>query len=213
MINRFSIKNIWKAAILPGCFFVYGCENDVNEVRELGRKRANVEEGRNIESWLSMNGRMRAHLTAPILLRSQTDSGQRSEFPQSLHVDFYNDSTKQIESQLFAKYGNYMETQAKVYLRDSVVIFNTKGDTLFAEDMYWDQNTQEFYTNRRATVVRDFGRTRFTPLKGLRAVQDFSKVSFFEIQNGSYFFIPDSTASPKTDSTLPHPKPPVPVAH
>lgn len=193
MNNIFPIKKLGKAAILTGCFFVCACENDVNEVQELGRKKQNVEEGRNISSFLSMNGKMRAHLTAPLLLRTDGDSGKRSEFPNTLHVDFYNDSTKQVESQLNAKYGRYNETEHKIYLRDNVVMFNIKGDTLFCEDLYWDQNTGEFYTNRKATVIRNYGHTRFTPLHGIKAKQDFSKIEFFEVERGSYFFVPDST--------------------
>jgi hypothetical protein len=205
MINSFHPKKILKAAILTGCFFMCACENDVNEVRELGKRKLNVEEGRNIESYLSMNGKMRAHLTAPLLLRSDGDSGKMSEFPNTLHVDFYNDSTKQIESQLNARYGRYKENDNKIYLRDNVVFFNNKGDTLFCEDMYWDQSIGKFYTAKKATVVRNFGLTRFTPLKGLSATQDFSNILFYEMRSDSYYFVPDSTKSGPTvvgDTTL-----------
>lgn len=195
MIKTFSIKKLIKAAILSGCFFVCACENDVNAVQELGRKKLNVEEGRNISSYLSMNGKMRAHLTAPLLLRKETDTGRLSEFPNSLHVDFYNDSTKLVESQLNADYGWYNENTHKVYLRDHVVMYNNKGDSLFCEDMYWDQTAQEFYTNRRAVVVHNYGLTRFVPLKGLKAKQDFSRIEYYETQTGGHFFIPDSNQS------------------
>src|SRR5258708_3149309 len=99
MINPFTHKKLITAAILTGCFFMFACENDVNEVRELGRKKPGIEEGKNISSFLSMNGKMRAHLTAPLLLRYQGDSARKAEFPNTLHVDFYNDTAK-IESQL-----------------------------------------------------------------------------------------------------------------
>lgn len=195
--------NIIKAALLTGCFFVCACENDVNEVRELGRRKANVEEGRNIESYLSMNGKMRAHLTAPLLLRSDGDSGKMSEFPNTLHVDFFNDSTKQIESQLNADYGRYKENDNKIYLRGNVVFFNNKGDTLFCEDMYWDQTAEKFYTNKKAVVVRNFGRTRFTPLNGLSATQDFKHLQFFMLKDDSFFFVPDSTQSGSSPAPAP----------
>jgi hypothetical protein len=87
MINQLFHKKLIKAALLTGCFFMCACENDVNEVRELGRKRQNIEEGKNIESYLSMNGKMRAHLTAPLLLR-YVDSGNMAEFPQVIACRF-----------------------------------------------------------------------------------------------------------------------------
>ncbi len=182
------------------------CENDVNEVRELSRKRQNIEEGRNIESYLSMNGKMRAHLTAPLLMR-YVDSGNMAEFPKSLHVDFFNDSAK-VESQLRALFGRYRESENKVYLRDSVVVFNTKGDTLFCEDLYWDQAAQKFYTNRKVIMSRTYRRTLITGINGMTATQDLSNITFFKPDPNSFFYIPDSTQS----TTAPPPAPPAAVA-
>ncbi|MGI8636113.1 MAG: LPS export ABC transporter periplasmic protein LptC, partial [Segetibacter sp.] len=114
MSNRQNklFKNI--AAIITGCFFVWSCENDIREVQDLNKKAISVEEGKQIESYLSENGKIKAKLTAPLMLRYQKDT-PKVEFPKSLHVDFYNDSTK-VESQLSAKYGRYMENENKVFL-------------------------------------------------------------------------------------------------
>lgn len=191
---------------------MYACENDVNEVRELGRKKQNIEEGKKIESYLSMNGKMRAHLTAPLLLR-YVDSANMAEFPKTLHVDFYNDSAK-VESQLSALFGRYRESENKVYLRDSVVVFNTKGDTLFCEDLYWDQTTQKIYTHRKVTMSRNYRRSLITGDNGMIATQDLSSISFYKIDPNSYYFVPDSTQSTTTTTTTTPPvtpQPPVPV--
>ncbi|HEY1019403.1 MAG TPA: LPS export ABC transporter periplasmic protein LptC [Sediminibacterium sp.] len=199
MTKLISHKIFFTAAILSGCFFLWGCENDVNEVRELGRKKENIEEGKNISSYLSMDGKMRAHLTAPLMLRIQGDTGRRTEFPRSLHVDFYNDSTAQIESQLSALYGNYLENQNKVFLRDSVVAFNVKGDTLFCKEMYWDQNLQKFYTDKEVTISQRYPKKRFSGV-GMTCNQDLTNLTLFKIQPGSFAMIADSLAN-GTDTT------------
>jgi len=46
----------------------------------------------------------------------------------------------------------------KVYMRDSVVVYNTKGDTLFAEDLWWDQNLEIFYSDNPVKVYRGMDR-------------------------------------------------------
>lgn len=194
MINYFHHRIPYLAAVLCGCFFMYACENDVEEVRELGRKKPGIEEGKNIDSYLSMNGKMRAHMTAPLLLRYQGDSARKAEFPKSLHVDFYNDSMK-VESQLNARYGRYLENENKIYLRDSVIVFNIKGDTLFCEELYWDQNLQKFYTEKPVLFSRNYRRTLIEGKNGMTATQDLSTVSFFNIQPNSFSYIPDSTAN------------------
>jgi len=64
MINL-NFHNILKiAALTIGCFFMLACENDVNVVKELGKKKPGIEEGKNITSYLSMGGKMKAKLTA-----------------------------------------------------------------------------------------------------------------------------------------------------
>lgn len=199
MINLFTHIRSLTAALIIGCFFVGGCENDVNEVRELGRKKIGIDEGKNIDSYLSVNGRMKAHLTSPVMLRYQSDTMNKTEFPKSLHVDFYNDSQK-VESQLRADYGEYLENQKKVYLRDNVVAFNVKGDTLFCQDMYWDQNTNRFYSNKKVILSKGFRSTLLIGLDGMNSDQSFTDVHLYKMQSGSYFTAPDST---KTDSTGP----------
>jgi hypothetical protein len=97
------------------------------------------------------------------------------EFPKTLHVDFYDDSTK-IETWLDCKYGKYHELSDKVYLRDSVIVINMKGDTLRAPELWWDQKTKLFYTDSVAEY-HGAGKHIFGG-KGLVATQDMSEVTF-----------------------------------
>jgi LPS export ABC transporter protein LptC len=192
MINHIIHNKFLTAAIITGCFFMCACENDVNEVRELGRKKTMVEEGKQIEFYYSMSGKMRAKLIAPLLLRSSGDSGRKAEFPNSLHVDFYNDSMK-VESQLNALYGRYMENENKVFLKDKVVAFNIKGDTIFCKEMYWDQNLQQFYTDKEVTISQRSPQKRFTGI-GMKCNQDLTNLTLYKIQPGSFAVIADSLA-------------------
>ena len=194
----------WIPGLLLGCIFMAGCENDVNEVRDLSRKRISIEEGKNIDSYLSMNGKVRAHLTAPLLYRYQGDSAKRSEFPKTLHVDFYDDSMK-VESQISAKYGEYKENENKVLLRDRVVAFNTKGDTLFTEELWWDKNTEKFYTSKKVIISKGFRSSLFIGLDGMTCDQNLNNLVMYSVKyTGSYTTIPDSSISDK-----PAPVPPV----
>ena len=74
-----------------------------------------------------------------------------TEFPNSLHVDFYDDSVR-VESWLTAKYGIYYDNLNKVFLRDSVVVINKEGDTLRTPELWWDQNLQKFYTTKPSRI-------------------------------------------------------------
>ena len=164
------------AALLSGCFFIWGCENDEAKIDELVEKKIGVEEGINIQSYMSQDGKMKGKLTSPYMLRYQVDSPY-IEFPKKLHVDFYNDSLL-IESVLDANYAKYKEGDRKVYLKDSIVVINKlQGDTLKTDELWWDQNKQIIYTDRDVEI-RQKGRTIFG--KGLTAAQNFSEYTIFK---------------------------------
>ena len=97
------------------------------------------------------------------------------EFPNSLHCDFY-DSTTKVDTWLDAKYGKYFENLNKVYLRDSVVVISVKGDTLRSPDLWWDQNKKIFYTDQYATYHSKG--MNVAGGKGLEATQDLVTVTF-----------------------------------
>jgi LPS export ABC transporter protein LptC len=172
MLFKSSSYSLLVAAFLGSCFFICSCENDINEVDEQFKKKIAVEEALSVESYLSQEGKVKAKLVAPYMKRYMADPPY-IEFPRSLHVDFFNDSI-QLESTLDALYARHMESERKVLLKDSVVVINKlKGDTLRTSELWWDQNLQEFYTDKTAYIYQKTGYS--IARKGLRAKQDFSE--------------------------------------
>ena len=170
------------------CLFVFSCENDPDVVNQTNVRKPNVEEAFNIQSFLSQNGQLRAKLIAPYMLRYSMDTAF-IEFPKTLHVNFF-DSLGKVESQVDALYGKYFETQSKVYLRDSVVAFNVKGDTLRTPDLWWDQNTRKFYTDNVVRIHRKD--QHIVGGKGMEATQDLTDITIFQIESPSFITVPDS---------------------
>ena len=165
------------AALLISCLFVLSCENDLKEVNDLLAKQTGVEEGIDVTSYMSQQGVVKAKLRSPFMLRYQSDSPY-VEFPRTLHVDFYDDST-QIKSTVDAMFARYREYEKKVFLKDSVVVINIqKGDTLKTNELWWDQNTEEFFTDK---PVRIYQKDKTIFGKGLKAKQDFSSYDIFNI--------------------------------
>jgi LPS export ABC transporter protein LptC len=168
-------------------FLFAGCENNSRDIDNYLKKYDLREEAINVQTYLSQQGVMKAKLTAPLLYRVTSDT-QYVEFPKTLHVDFYNDSVK-IESQLDALYGKYFENLNKVYLKDSVKVFNIKGDTLWAPELWWDQNTQRFFTDSTVRIRKKGDRIRGG--KGLDAKQDLSDIL---IKDPTGFFVAPAKA-------------------
>jgi LPS export ABC transporter protein LptC len=182
-------KNIFclKAVVITGCFFMLGCSNNYQEVQDLAKKRMPVDTAKQVESYLSQDGIVKARLTAPIMITTTVSDTPTTEFPKSLHVDFY-DSTQKIQSRLFSKYGLYYNNKRLVFLRDSVIIFNVTGDTLRCEQLWWDQDRALIYTDVPVHIRKPDESIDGT---GLTADQNFSH---WTIKNAKGpINVPDST--------------------
>jgi LPS export ABC transporter protein LptC len=166
------------SAALWGCFFIFSCENDEKVVRELFEKKLGVDEASGIDSYMSQGGKMKAHLTAPKMIRYQ-DSVPRMEFPKTLHVDFYDDSLS-IQSKLDADFAQYFESQNKIFLKDSVRVYNIQGDTLFCQELWWDQREARFHTDKPVRIHKP---GTIINGVGLTAPQDFKTFTMYKITN------------------------------
>ena len=192
----YFLKKYFLPAILF-CGLLSSCENDIKTVQNLGKKRLGVEEGKSIESILSTGGRLKANLKAPFMLRYLFDT-PRVEFPNSLHVDFF-DSSDHVESQLFSKYGRYNENEGKVFLRDSVIVFNIKKDTLWCNELWWDRNQGTFFTDKPIRLSQSSEPRQIIYGQGLQADQNFKWFTITktgkEFNNGkeSIINVPDSS--------------------
>ena len=164
-----------------GCFSVQSCENSLKDLNQFTEKKIGIEEAKQVNIIYSLGEITKAKLTAPYMLRHE-EASPYIEFTKTLHTDFFDDSLH-VESKLDAHYGRYMETESKIYLRDSVVVFNTKGDTLYCNELYWDRakTGKEFYTDK---PVRIRTPTQIIDGDGLDAPQDFKS---WHIINGRGF--------------------------
>ena len=170
-----SLINRVLSILLVACMFC-SCENNVKDLPNAGKRQNIPEEAWQIESLMSEGGKIKGKLTAPYMLRYQRADSPYAEFPRTLHVDFYKDSVKNkdsivIESQMDAHYGKYLQNQNKVFLRDSVVVKNIlKGDTVHCRTLWWDHNTQKFYTD---DAVRIYQKDKILFGVGMEADQNF----------------------------------------
>ena len=201
-----SVNSMYKYLLLPGLVggLLTGCGDKVKEVASTGPRKPVPEESTGIESYMSEGGKIKGKLTAPYMLRYQRADTPYAEFPRSLHVDFYKDSvpgsgapvpgnnaampgssvkhdtTIVVESQMDARYGKYFQGLNKVFLRDSVVVKNIlKGDTVYCKELWWDQQTQKFYTDK---PVQIYTKDKILFGNGMDADQNFRWYTIHELK-------------------------------
>jgi LPS export ABC transporter protein LptC len=156
------------AVFLTSCLFIVSCGEKQEAPTNL-KKKVGVEIAQYVTVRYSVGKTRKAFLSAPLMNRV-ADTIVYTEFPNKVHVDFYNADT--LESKLDAHYAKYKETESRIFLKDSVTVINIKGDTLHAKTLYWDKNRTgaEFYTSDSIWIRT---KTQIINGIGLDAQQDF----------------------------------------
>lgn len=170
-MNRYLTYHLIATSLLL-TFLCTSCQNDIQTINNLSKKKVQVEEGKNINTLYTQGGKLKSNLKAPLMLRYIIDSPY-VEFPKGIHVDMYKDSVT-IETVVVARYCKYLESQSKVYMRDSVVITNMTGDTVWCQDMWWDQQKQIFYSNKPTRSYNKLGNQRLRGSDGFIAPQSLN---------------------------------------
>ncbi len=184
-------KYIIAVTFMSSCFFMTACENNINDVKALNSKAGGIDIGKDVAIYMSESGKMNAKLTAPIMKKYLLDSGKMIEFPNTIKVDFYKDSSR-IESKLRADYANYIQEENKFFLKGNVIVFNIKGDTLWCKEMYWDQVTSKFHTDKEVVIKQHNPISKIYGL-GFIANQDLTDITIIKPQSNSFAIISDSS--------------------
>ena len=185
--NTSGYSKLFFSVLVLLYFLLQACNSDESKKAKIDSKKTGVEEGKGIVIKYSISGKRKAFLTSPIMNRVQ-DTASYIEFPKSLHIDFYS-AADTIESKLDARYAKYKENQDIVFLKDSVRVINTKGDTLYTDELYWNKSRtgMEFYTDKHVKI-----RTQSQIIDGIgmEAGQDFKK--WHIIQPVGFVIVPSS---------------------
>ncbi|PSL49572.1 LPS export ABC transporter protein LptC [Chitinophaga niastensis] len=167
---------------------VSSCENDIQAVMEFDSKKAATENGVDIITIFSQGGKVNAKLMAPSMERS-LDKPSYVAFKNGLKVFMYND-TLGLESTLSAKHGKYLEDEGDVFLSDSVIVINKKGERLDTKELNWDPKRKIFYSTQEVFI-----KTPTDSLHGwgLEANEDFSQKKILKVSGP--ITVQDSTAA------------------
>lgn len=168
-VKKFHTSFFFIIPILLSCI-LFSCENSLEDINRITAKGVGIETAKGVTIIYSIGSKTKSRITAPLMLRHE-EAVPYVEFTKTIHADFFDDSLR-IESTMDAHYAKYIESQSKVFLKDSVVVINTKGDTLYCDELYWDRKRtgEEFYTDK---PVRIRTRTEILDGDGLDAPQDF----------------------------------------
>jgi len=148
-----------KTSMLLGVFiFLFSCENDIQEIRELTAKQDSaIVSAKNVEISYTTEGKLNVLMTAPVLSRYLENKDKSMlEFPKGMEMFFYNDEGK-VTSTLKANYSIYYEDEGKWIAKYDVEAVNEKGEKLNTEYLVWLRDQEKITTDQFVKVTTEDG--------------------------------------------------------
>ena len=93
-------------------------------------------------------------IKAPILEYYGKIEEPYSDFEKGLDVYFF-EGVDMPKGQITSKYARYIENKKLWEVRDSVVAVNENGDILETEQLFWDEEKSEIYTDKFVKITQE----------------------------------------------------------
>lgn len=131
----------------------FSCKNNFKEVQNIGIVDSGpLSEAENINTKYTDSGKLKMNLISPKMLDFSNRAFAFFEFPESINLDFFDDDNN--KSNVVADYALAYAATDIIDLRGNVVLTTHTNDTLFAEQLYYDQKREWLFTNMPVRFVR-----------------------------------------------------------
>lgn len=136
----------------------FACENDIEKINLLNTSPEYPDVvGDEIEVIYSDSAKIKVQMYASELKQFNRAEKPYTEFPKGIRVYFFNDSIE-IESEIKANYAIYYNNEKLWHARGNVIVQNLKtGERLDSEELFWDEEKEEVYSNSYTRVVNENG--------------------------------------------------------
>ena len=143
-VNTNNILNIVTAIVVT---MFFSCKDNFKDVQKMGiSENEPIGIAENINLIHTDSGKVKAILLSPKMLNYQNRDFPFFEFPDGITLDLLDDENK--KSVIVADYAiNYSETNL-IDLQGNVKITTSTNDTLYAEQLFYDQKKEWVFTNK-----------------------------------------------------------------
>lgn len=173
-IKLHTIKN---GVIALAVTLFFSCTNNFQEVKKIGVSENEPQGiGVDINAKRTDSGRVVANLISPKLLDFENRKFGYSEFPEGVTLHIFD--AQDQRTTIVADYAIlYSETDV-IDMQGNVVVSTHVGDSLYADQLFFDQKKEWLFTN---LPVRYKSKDYLTRGKGFDSDRDFTKAEVLEI--------------------------------
>jgi LPS export ABC transporter protein LptC len=136
--------------------FFSACENDLKKIKEISELEVikPIERSTNVEITYSDSSKVKAVVTAPVMLSHTTDTPYR-EMPNGVKITFY-ENMKPVNV-ITANTGVLKESEDIVELHKNVVATNQQGDVFKSEELIWNGKEKKIHSDQPVQILMKSG--------------------------------------------------------
>ena len=175
-------------------FIIYSCSNKLSEAASLDLEDTPLQVVDSLFMVQTRNGGLKMRVEADVMERYENDTSSYELFPEGLHVFAYSEDG-QLETVLHSN--NARHFKSKKGNRENWSAFGNvtvqnivKQQTLQTDTLYWDQASQEIYTD---CYVRMFTQDDFMQGYGMRSDEMARNSVLYRPFNSYVYVLQDST--------------------
>lgn len=128
----------------------FSCNNSLNEIKKIGvSENEPIGIAENIHLKYTDSGVVKAILLSPKMFDYRNRAFPFSEFPEGINLELFDDDNQ--KSIVLADYAIIYDNTDLMDLQGHVVITTKDNDTLFAEQLFYDQKREWLFTNKPVT--------------------------------------------------------------
>jgi LPS export ABC transporter protein LptC len=147
-MNKRYLYNIKNIVIALAVTLFFQCTNDFNKVQQVGvlqNQPIGIADTINLK--YTDSSRLKANLLSPKMLDFSNRDFPYSEFPNGIDLTLYDDDNN--KSVITSDYAIYYTETNLIDLRGNVVLRTHKNDTLFTEQLYYNEKLEWVFTNNK----------------------------------------------------------------
>ena len=155
----------------------FSCRNNFTEVKNIGILSSEpLTIGENIHTKYTDTSGLLSVLKSPKMLNYSNRDFAYYEFPEGIDLILYDENDD--ETHIVADYAIVYDETDLIDLRGNVVLDTHERDTLFAEQLFYDQQREWLFTNN---AVRFRTRDQLIDGHGFDSDREFTKARVLEV--------------------------------
>lgn len=177
----FHIKNLFRILLTSSILFLFiSCENDLSDLPDFDKNPENIDIAENVTILLSREGVLKVEIAADTFYQQAHLETEYIDLVGNVSIQFYTPDLEK-ETTLTGDFARFYTEENNAIVQNNVVASNLEGDSLFTEELVWNNKLRKFFTEKEVKIIM---KNEVSYGTGLEANEDLSWIRIHQ-QKGS----------------------------